>query len=144
MSGFFQSIFGFFLTWWGAVLMAALDTSMLFFLPFGIDALVIYLAARNEQLFWLYPILATVGSLAGAGVTFWLGKKVLRFALVTTSRFVIGIVKAFNWFLDDQLKPFHPDDLERAFDYIEVPENERDSLRMTAELLAKRLEQRAA
>lgn len=75
---------------------------------------------------------------------FWLGKKVPRFALVTTSRFVIGIVKAFNWFLDDQLKPFHPDDMERAFDYIEVPEAERDSLRMTAELLAKRLEQRAA
>lgn len=75
MTGFFQSIFGFFLTWWGAVLMAALDTSMLFFLPFGIDALVIYLAARDEQLFWLYPVLATVGSLAGAGVTFWLGKK---------------------------------------------------------------------
>jgi membrane protein YqaA with SNARE-associated domain len=75
VSEFFQGIFGFFLTWWGAVLMAALDTSMLFFLPFGIDALVIYLAARNENLFWLYPILATIGSLAGAGVTFWLGKK---------------------------------------------------------------------
>jgi membrane protein YqaA with SNARE-associated domain len=75
VSGYFQSIFGFFLTWWGAVLMAALDTSMLFFLPFGIDALVIYLAARDEQLFWLYPILATVGSLLGASLTFWIGKK---------------------------------------------------------------------
>lgn len=75
MTGFFQSIFGFFLTWWGAVLMAALDTSMLFFLPFGVDAVVIFLSARDENLFWMYPILATVGSLAGAGVTFWLGKK---------------------------------------------------------------------
>jgi hypothetical protein len=75
---------------------------------------------------------------------FWVGKKVPKFALVTTSRFVIGIVKAFNWFLDDQLKPFHPDHLERAFEYIEVPEHERDALRMTAELLAKQLEQRAA
>ena len=75
MTGFFQGIFGFFLTWWGAVLMAALDTSMLFFLPFGVDALVLYLAARNEQLFWLYPILATIGSLAGASLTFWVGKK---------------------------------------------------------------------
>jgi membrane protein YqaA with SNARE-associated domain len=73
--GFFQSVFGFFLTWWGAVLMAALDTSLLFFLPFGIDAVVIYLAARNEQLFWLYPILATIGSLLGASVTFWIGRK---------------------------------------------------------------------
>jgi membrane protein YqaA with SNARE-associated domain len=75
VTNFFQGIFGFFLTWWGAALMAALDTSMLFFLPFGVDALVIYLAARNEELFWIYPILATAGSLAGAAFTFWLGKK---------------------------------------------------------------------
>jgi membrane protein YqaA with SNARE-associated domain len=75
VTGFFSSIFGFFLTWWGAFLMAALDTSMLFFLPFGVDALVIFLAARNENLFWLYPLLATAGSLAGAGLTFWIGRK---------------------------------------------------------------------
>jgi membrane protein YqaA with SNARE-associated domain len=76
VTGFFQSIFGFFLTWWGAFLMAALDTSMLFFLPFGIDALVIFLAARNPDYFWIYPLLATAGSLAGAAVTFWIGRKV--------------------------------------------------------------------
>ncbi len=75
MTGFFQSFFGFFLTWWGAFLMAALDASMLFFLPFGIDALVIFLAARNVDLFWLYPLLATAGSLTGAAVTFWIGRK---------------------------------------------------------------------
>ena len=75
MTAFFQSIFGFFLTWWGAFLMAALDTSMLFFLPFGIDALVIFLAARDEELFWLFPLLATAGSLTGAAITFWIGRK---------------------------------------------------------------------
>lgn len=75
MTGFFQSIFGFFLSWWGAFLMAALDTSMLFFLPFGIDALVIYLAARNRDFFWIYPLLATAGSLFGAAVTFAIGRK---------------------------------------------------------------------
>jgi membrane protein YqaA with SNARE-associated domain len=48
---------------------------MLFFLPFGIDALVIFLAARNPELFWIYPILATAGSIAGAAVTFWIGRK---------------------------------------------------------------------
>jgi membrane protein YqaA with SNARE-associated domain len=69
----FGGFFTFFLTWWGAFLMAALDTSMLFFLPFGIDALVIYLAARNRDLFWLYPLLATSGSLVGAALTFWIG-----------------------------------------------------------------------
>ncbi len=66
---------GFFLTWWGAFLMAALDTSLLFFLPFGVDAVVIYLSARDEQLWWIYPILATAGSLMGATVTFWIGRK---------------------------------------------------------------------
>ena len=76
MTAFFQSIFGFFLTWWGAFLMAALDSSMLFFLPFGVDAVVIFMAARNEELFWLYPILATAGSLTGAAATFWIGKKI--------------------------------------------------------------------
>jgi membrane protein YqaA with SNARE-associated domain len=65
----------FFLTWWGAFVIAALDTSMLFFLPFGVDAVVIYLSARDEQLWWVYPILATAGSLAGATLTFWIGRK---------------------------------------------------------------------
>ena len=65
----------FFLSWWGVFLLAALDSSMLFFLPFGIDTLVIYLTARQEDLFWLYPVLATAGSLTGAAVTFWIGLK---------------------------------------------------------------------
>ena len=76
MTTFFQSIFGFFLTWWGAFLLAVLDASMLFFLPFGIDAVVIYLAARDRELFWLYPVLATAGSVTGAAGTYWVGKKI--------------------------------------------------------------------
>jgi membrane protein YqaA with SNARE-associated domain len=70
------SLFRFFLTWWGAALLAALDASMLFFVPFGVDAVVIYLAARNGEIFWIYPLLATAGSLAGAAFTFWIGRKV--------------------------------------------------------------------
>lgn len=75
MTPFFSSFFTFFLTWWGAFVLGALDSSMLFFLPFGIDAVVIYLAARNHELFWLYPVLATAGSMTGAMVTFWIGVK---------------------------------------------------------------------
>jgi membrane protein YqaA with SNARE-associated domain len=67
---------GFFLTWWGAFLMAALDTTLIFFLPLGVDAVVIYLAARDEQMWWAYPILATAGSLTGAALTFWIGRKI--------------------------------------------------------------------
>ncbi len=70
-----MKLLGFFLTWWGAAVLAALDSSMLFFLPFGIDTVVIYLAARDETLFWIYPILAAAGSAVGAAVTYWIGHK---------------------------------------------------------------------
>ena len=71
----FRIAFGFFLTWWGTYLLALLDATMLFFLPCGIDALVIYLAARHGMLFWLFPLLATAGSVTGASITFWVGRK---------------------------------------------------------------------
>ena len=48
---------------------------MVFFLPFGVDALVIYLSARSGMFFWIYPVLATAGSVTGAAVTYWIGKK---------------------------------------------------------------------
>src|SRR5262245_37834739 len=73
--GLFPHAFRFFLTWWGAFVLGALDASMVFFLPFGIDALVIYLSARNGMLFWIYPLLATAGSVTGAAVTYWIGHK---------------------------------------------------------------------
>ena len=36
----------------------------------------IVLSARQPHLFWLYALLATAGSLVGAMVTFWIGRKV--------------------------------------------------------------------
>ena len=56
--------------------MGALDASVVFFLPLGIDFVVIILTARKPELFWLYALLATTGSLIGAGLTFWIGRKV--------------------------------------------------------------------
>ncbi len=76
MRALFYSLLGYFLTPWGLVLMAMLDSSMVFFLPLGIDFVVILLAARKPELFWLYAMLATVGSVAGASATFWIGRKV--------------------------------------------------------------------
>ena len=49
---------------------------MFFSLPFGIDAAVILLAARDRAFAWVVPILATGGSLAGAALTFWMGGKI--------------------------------------------------------------------
>jgi len=71
----FFSVLGYFLTPYGVVLMGALDASLVFFLPLGIDFVVIIMAARKPDLFWLYGLLATLGSLLGAGATFWIGRK---------------------------------------------------------------------
>ena len=76
MRAFFYSLLGYFLTPAGLVMMVALDSSLIFFLPLGIDFAVIILSARKPELFWLFAILATVGSLIGAMVTFWIGRKV--------------------------------------------------------------------
>src|SRR5258705_12660253 len=76
MRAVFYSFLGYFLTPLGLVLMGVLDSSMIFFLPLGIDFVVIILAAKRPELFWLYAILATTGSVIGATVTFWIGRQV--------------------------------------------------------------------
>jgi membrane protein YqaA with SNARE-associated domain len=60
----------------GVVALAFLDSTLFFSLPFGIDAAVIILAARLRSFWWVVPVLATFGSLAGAALTFWMGVKV--------------------------------------------------------------------
>jgi membrane protein YqaA with SNARE-associated domain len=72
----FFSLFRFFLTWWGAFLLGALDSSPFFFVPFGTDAVVIYLCARNRSLFWLYPLLTAAGSVVGATFAYAMGAKI--------------------------------------------------------------------
>jgi len=72
----FISLFRFFLTWWGVFLLGALDSSALFFAPFGTDAVLVYLCARNRSLFWLYPLLTTAGSVVGAAMTYAMGAKI--------------------------------------------------------------------
>src|SRR6185436_17483084 len=85
MRSLFYSFLGYFLTPPGVVVMAALDSSMVFFLPLGIDFIVVLLAARTPGLFWLYAVLAAIGSTAGAALTFWIGRKVGEVGL---SRFI--------------------------------------------------------
>lgn len=83
----FFSLFRFFLTWWGAFILGALDSSPFVFVPFGPDAVVIYLCARNRSLFWLYPLLTAAGSVVGAAVAYAMGVKIGDAGL---SRFVTG------------------------------------------------------
>jgi membrane protein YqaA with SNARE-associated domain len=60
----------------GIVVLAALDSTLFFSLPFGIDAVVIILAARLREMWWIVPLLASLGSVAGAALTFWMGVKI--------------------------------------------------------------------
>jgi membrane protein YqaA with SNARE-associated domain len=75
VGGLFGSFFRFFLSWWGAFILAALDSSLVFFVPVANDALVVYLSARNPKLFWLYPLMTVAGSTTGAAFTYWLGAR---------------------------------------------------------------------
>jgi membrane protein YqaA with SNARE-associated domain len=71
----FYSLLGYFLTPGGLIVLGALDSTFLFFLPLGIDFAVVILAARTPGLFWLYALLATAGSVIGGALTFWVGRK---------------------------------------------------------------------
>jgi membrane protein YqaA with SNARE-associated domain len=75
MRAFFFSVLGYFLSPMGVFAMGLLDASMVFFLPLGIDFVVIITSARHPAWFWLYALLAASGSVAGAAGTFWVGRK---------------------------------------------------------------------
>jgi membrane protein YqaA with SNARE-associated domain len=73
---FFTSVFQFFLSPWGLVVLSALDSSMLFFLPAALDTAIIIMVARYRDWFWVFPLAATIGSLIGTGVTYAMGRKI--------------------------------------------------------------------
>ena len=60
----------------GLFVLAALDGTVFFSLPFGVDAVVISLAARLRGTAWIVPALATAWSATGAALTFWMGVKI--------------------------------------------------------------------
>ena len=74
----FSSLIGSFMTPAGLVVLGALDSSLIFFLPLGIDVVLILMTARNPDWFWAYALAATAGSVIGAGGTYWLGRKAGR------------------------------------------------------------------
>ena len=76
MSAAFGALFRFFLTPVGLPVLAALDSTVIFFFPFGLDLALALMAARQPSLAWLYPLTATAGSVVGAAFTFWLGRKI--------------------------------------------------------------------
>lgn len=69
-------LLGYFLSPAGLVALGALDSSLIFFLPLGIDVVLILITARHPEMFWLYALAATLGSLIGAAGTYLLGRKI--------------------------------------------------------------------
>jgi membrane protein YqaA with SNARE-associated domain len=60
----------------GIFVLAALDSTLFFSVPFGLDAAIIIQAARSATLAWTVPLIATAGSVVGAILTFWMGRKI--------------------------------------------------------------------
>jgi len=76
MRTFLIGIFSSLMSWWGLGLIAALDSTLVFTLPLAVDIAVIILTSRNHATFWLYPLIATAGSICGAAVTYYMGRRV--------------------------------------------------------------------
>jgi membrane protein YqaA with SNARE-associated domain len=71
-----RALFALFVTPVGLLALAALDSSIFFYAPLANDAVLVALAARDPGRFWLYPLIATAGSLLGIAATYWIGVKV--------------------------------------------------------------------
>lgn len=76
MHSFSRWLVGVFASPLGVFALAALDSTVFFSVPFGIDAVVIILAARRGRTAWIVPLLAAGGSAVGVGLTFWMGQKI--------------------------------------------------------------------
>ncbi len=76
MGSLWRWVFSFFLSTAGVAVLAALDSSIFFSLPFAIDAAVVILVAHHRDLFWLYPLIVDPASLIGAASTYWIGWKI--------------------------------------------------------------------
>jgi membrane protein YqaA with SNARE-associated domain len=73
---FGRTLTGIFLSSGGLFVLAAAESTVFFWFPFGVDAAVILLVARNSDRAWMYPLIATAGSVLGTAVTLWMGKKI--------------------------------------------------------------------
>ena len=73
--GFLRPLFAWFFSPFGLGLLAALDASLVFFLPFGVDAVLIRLAARDPHHAWLFAATAATGSVVGGTLTFLIGRR---------------------------------------------------------------------
>src|SRR5215467_671480 len=75
LRSFFMSIFGGLMSSCGLWLIAPLDSTLLVAIPLAVDIAVVILVSRRRELFWFYPIMGSLGSLFGAAITFYIGRR---------------------------------------------------------------------
>jgi membrane protein YqaA with SNARE-associated domain len=73
-SSFFDPLLRLLLSPLGVGVLAALDSTLVFWLPLGIDLAMVIMGARHPRLFWLYPVIGAAGSIAGAATSFRVGQ----------------------------------------------------------------------
>lgn len=83
--GIFDPLLRWLLSPWGIGVLAALDSTLIFWLPLGIDVAMVIMGASDPDLFWIYALIAAAGSMAGSSTTFWIGRRAGEAGL---SRFV--------------------------------------------------------
>jgi membrane protein YqaA with SNARE-associated domain len=69
----FDPLLRFLLSPIGIGVLAALDSTLIFFFPLGVDFAMVLMGGRDPSLFWLYPLIGTAGSLLGAASSFAVG-----------------------------------------------------------------------
>ena len=72
----------------GLGLIAAMDSLIIVTLPLAVDVDVIVLSSRDHETFWVYPIIASIGSIFGAAVTF-----LFEIAVLGTALAVIQLIR---------------------------------------------------
>lgn len=73
LDGFFNILIG--LGFVGVFILALLDSTFVFFLPFALDTVLIILISRHREWMPLYALVSIAGSVAGCALTFWLISK---------------------------------------------------------------------
>ena len=63
-------------TTWGVCVLGALDSTVIFFLPFAVDVGVVYISSRHPHLAWVYAIAVSATSVIGTAVSFYMGKRI--------------------------------------------------------------------
>ena len=65
-----------------------MDSLIIVTLPLAVDVAVIVLSSRDHETFWVYPIIASIGSIFGAAVTF-----LFEIAVLGTALAVIQLIR---------------------------------------------------